>query len=238
MDNLSDNQTEPAKPDVIFARKNFFQTKKGISILATSLAVVIFLGLTFALNYTDIISIPNLGFLPKKTKTILTGTPVQITLLPENYGFQAGELTLSCPVESAFCESQQLTSLGKNPAVGYQGAFQSSVLNLVKVESLENIGVLTNQQTGKKYFYESIVSKNGDSCYTIAYTLPSDATFGDILSLPLVDKNTPIATLGEQKFQISGQQFSVVIQVRNTPMDPGIPCSLIRKSPEFFKAFD
>lgn len=221
MDDLSDNQNEAPEPTIVIAKKNFFQTKKGLSIMITALAVAIFLGVWFVLN----------------PKTNLTGTPIKITLLPENYGFRAGELTMDCPVESAFCSSQKLVSVNKADAVAYKAASGSAVLNLKEVPSLENIAVLTNTQTNKKYFYESVVSSNGKSCYTIAYTLPSDATFGDLLSLPGGGSDTTIATLGAQKIQVNGEESSVIIQVRNTPMDPGVPCSLIRKSPEFFTNF-
>lgn len=175
-------------------------------------------------------------FLIKPVPPNLTGIPVQITPA-ENYGFTAGDLTLSCPLESNFCASQKLISLNKNPAVSYLGSSGSSVLNLVKVPSLENIGVLENKQVGKKYFYESIVSKTGNSCYTIAYTLPLDATFGDLLNLPFLGENVPIATLGTKTFKVEGDEVNVIIQIRNTPLDPGVPCSLIKKSPEFFKSF-
>lgn len=228
MDNLSNNQTEASQPTVVFAKKNFFQTKKGISIAITALAVVIFSGIVFVLNFQGTAIFP---------KTNLTGQPIGITLLPENYGFRAGELTLDCPVESIFCSSQKLISLNAFDAVSYAAGSDSTVLNLKEVPSLENIAVLTNLQTSKKYFYESVVSSDGKSCYTIAYTLPADATFGDLLSIPGRSDAT-IATLGSEKILINGEESSVIIQVRNTPMDPGVPCSLIRKNPEFFKVFD
>lgn len=215
------------EPTVQIVQKSFFQTKKGMAVLALSLAIVIF----------SIIAIGVLTFLPKNKAVNLTSTAVKITLIPEDYGFKAGDLTLSCPVESAFCQSQKGFSLNNNSQVSYQAASNSAVLNLTKVESLENIAVLENKKIGKKYFYESTVSKDGQSCYTIAYTLPQDATFGDILSLPAV-KNAKIATLGSKTFAIEGDQANVIIQVRNSPIDPGTPCSLIRKSPDFFKAFE
>ncbi|MDO8618382.1 MAG: hypothetical protein Q7R49_00390 [Candidatus Daviesbacteria bacterium] len=166
----------------------------------------------------------------------LTGTPVKITLTPQNYGFKAGDLTLPCPVQDKFCPSQKLVNINQSSAVSYKAASQSGVLNLTKVQSSQNIAVSENQD-GKKYFYES-VAKDADSCYTIAYTLPSDAVFGSILDSSVLNSGSKIATLGSNTFNIEGQDVNVLIQVRNTPMDPGLPCSLIKKSPDFFKAFN
>lgn len=227
MDGTELNNPE-LQPTVQIIKKSFWQTKKGMAILALGLAIVIF----------SLLAIGGLIFLPKKPAVNLSSTPVKITIIPENYGFKAGSLTLSCPVESAFCNSQKevLLNNNNNSALSYKAASESAVLNLTKVESIENIAVLENKKTGKKYFYESTVSKDGSSCYTIAYTLPQDATFGDILNLPAV-KNAKIATLGTKTFEIEGSQANVIIQVRNSPIDPGTPCSLIRKSPEFFQAF-
>jgi len=225
------------KPTVLIMQRSFFKTTKGKTILATIIALVIFAILAIGLNYLDIISIANLPFLPKRPLVDLTGVPVNITLTPQNYGFKAGSLTLSCPVDNTACPSQKLVNLNGSSAVTYKAASQSSVLNVSEVSNLENIGVSENKKTGKKYFYESVV-KDQNSCYTIAYILPDDAVFGAILDLPILNAGSKIATLGSKTFQIEGENVNVLIQVRNTPMDPGIPCSLIKKSPDFFKAFN
>lgn len=164
-----------------------------------------------------------------------TGTPVKITLLPQNYGFKADNLILPCPVQDKFCPSQKLVNINKSSAVGYKAASQSSILNLVKLQNSQNIAVSGNQN-GKKYFYESI-AKDKNSCYTIAYTLPSDAVFGSILDSSVLNSGSKVATLGSNTFNVDGQDVNVLIQVRSTPMDPGLPCSLIKKSPDFFKIF-
>lgn len=164
-----------------------------------------------------------------------TGTPVKITLIPQSYGFKADDLTLACPVQSEFCPSQKLININKASAVGYKAASQSSILNLVKIPNSQNIAVSENQD-GKKYFYESI-AKDKNSCYTIAYTLPSDAVFGSILDSSVLNSGSKVAFLGSNTFNVDGQDVNVLIQVRSTPMDPGLPCSLIKKSPDFFKAF-
>lgn len=214
------------EPIVIIAQKSFFQTKKGKALLATIIALVIFVILAIGLP-----------FLLKKPVTDPSGIPVKITLIPGNYGFKAGTLTLSCPVDSASCPSRKLVTINNSSAVTYQAASQSSVLNVSELPNLENMAVSENTKTGKKYFYESVV-KDQNSCYTIAYTLPGDAAFGAILDLPVLNTGSKIATLGSKTFQVERQDVNVLIQVRNTPMDPSIPCSLIKKSPNFFKAFN
>ncbi len=230
--------TESSKPTVIYKPKGFFESAKGKTILATGLGIILFVILLISLNYFDIVSVSQLSFLPKRPNMSITGTPIKITLVPENYGYRAGDLTLNCPVESEFCPSQKLVSLNKQDSVLYKANPGSTVSASIKIPSLENIGVSEDRKKGKKYFYESVVSKDGVSCYTIAYTLPSDATFGNILNLPILNETSRIATLGTKTFQIEGEEANVIIQVRNTPMDPGVPCSLIKKSPEFFKAFN
>lgn len=236
---MDGQQTNPLpQPDVqIMQKRSFIQTRKGKSILVTAIAIIIFLLLAVGLNYFDIISIANLPLLPKRPITSLTGNPVQLTLIKENYGFKAGNLVLPCPVEGTFCTSRKLVNFNNISAVAYKAASRSSVLNVSKLDSFDNIAVSTNKKAGKKYFYESVV-KDQNSCYTIAYTLPSDATFGNIISLPILNSASKIATLGSGTFTVEGEDVNILIQVRNTPMDPGIPCSLLKKSPDFFKAFD
>lgn len=226
------------KPDVMVKQKNFFQTRSGISLITSLGGILLFVILIVGLNYFNIISPVQLAFLPKKGVDFsATGTPLKITLVPENYGFKAGDLTLNCPVESSFCQSEKLINLDKKDTVIFKAASGSAVSSLTQIPSLENIAVSANQQTGKKYFYESIASKDGVSCFTIAYTLPQDATFTNILDINSLLKEKKVATLGSDTFQVGQIDANVLIQIRNTPMDPGKPCSLIKKSPEFFKAF-
>lgn len=234
MDGSDDQEIE--KPMVQVFNKGFFETIKGKLVLATGAGVMLFVILVVSLNYFDVISSSRLAFLPKKA-TDLSSTPVKITLIPENYGFKAGELTLNCPVESAFCNSQKLIQLDTKDAVAYKAASGSAVLNLSDIATLENIAVLENKQTGRKYFYESSISKDGKSCYTITYTLPDDAIFQNILDLEFLNNKGAFANLGSQTFKIEGSELNVLIQVRNTPIDPGVPCSLLKKSPEFFQNF-
>lgn len=221
------------KPNVQIIQGNFWVNKKVKIALVFGFIALLSL---IILNYFNFISLPVL-FLPKANPTNFNTNPVKVTLIPENYGFKAGELTLSCPIESAFCNSQRLININQNSAVSYKAASNSAVSSSLEINSLENIGVLENKKTGKKYFYESTVSKDGKSCYTIAYTLPQDATFKNILDLKTLMEYKKFATLGSQTFKIEGTEANVLIQVRNTPMDAGTPCSLIRKSPEFFKFF-
>lgn len=225
------NQPE-IKPNVQIFQKSFFQTIIG-KIMAVFLGILILMGVVFSVNYFNIFSPPQLSFLPKNTQTNFTSTPVQLSLIPQNYGFKAGQLTFSCPVDTPFCQSGKLI----NSSVGYKAASNSAVLNQVSIKNLQNIGVLTNKQTGKKYFYESTISKDGKSCYTIAYTLPLDATFQNIANLDLLNNKGEIATLGSGTIKIEGQEVNILIQVRNSPIDPGIPCSLLKKSPQFFQQF-
>lgn len=222
---------DPAQPTYQVIKKSFFETNKGRLVLATASAVVLFVILIAVLSYKDII---NLSSPFKKPSSLATSTPVKITL-SDNFGFKAGELTLDCPVESSFCASRKLAETDNK--VVYKAASSSGVLNPLSVATLENIAVSVNEQTGKKYFYESTVSKDGQSCYTVSYALPLDAEFGDLLSLTTLQKDAKIATLGSQTFQIEGEEANVLIQVRNTPMDPGAPCSLLKKAPEFFESF-
>ncbi len=230
-------QNQPQdKPDLPLAQKSFFQTKKGLSVLASILGLIVFTLLIVGLNYYDVVSLSRLPFLPKRPPVNLSSTPVKITLIPQNYGFKAGELTLNCPVESAFCSSKRLVSIGKKDAVSYKAASGSSVLTLVKLPDLENIAVLTNPALGKKFFYESVVSKDGKSCYTISYTLPSDANFANLFDLKSINESK-IAILGNGTFEVENETSNVLIQVRNTPQDPGKPCSLLKKGPDFFKNF-
>ncbi len=231
-----DDEDTP-KPEVVFKQRNFFQTKKGITLLTTFGGILFFVILVISLNYFDIISPVQLSSLPKKPVNYsATGTPLKITLVPENYGFKAGDLTLNCPVESSFCPSQKLTNIEQKDTVSYKAASGSAVSNLTPPSSLENIAV-TTKKDGKKYFYESVVAKDGTSCFTIAYTLPQDATFTNILDIGSLLKNQKVATLGSDTFQVGGTDANVLVQIRNTPMDPGTPCSLIKKSPAFFNNF-
>ena len=219
-------------------KKSFFQTKKGQSVLAAALAVILFTLIALGLNYFNLINLSRLTFLPKKGPVVLTGTAVNISLLPQNYGFRVGDLTLNCPLQSTFCNSQKLTSINKADVLLYKANPGASVSASIKVPDLANIAVGEDKGKGKKYFYESVVSKDGASCYTISYTLPSDATFGDILSLPNMEKAQVFAILGKNTFTVGRNEANVLVQVRNTPIDHGIPCSLIKKSPDFFKAFN
>ncbi len=211
------------KPEVLVKPKNFFQTRAGISLISSLGFILLFIIVVISLNYF-------------KT-TNLSGTPLKITLVPENYGFKVGDLSLNCPVESSFCKSQKLINLSKKDTVTYKAASGSAVSSLITIPSLENIAVSEDRKKQKKYFYESVVTKDGKSCYTIAYTLPSDATFSNILDIDSLLKNKKVATLGSDTFQVGADEANVLIQIRNTPMDPGIPCSLIKKSPAFFNNF-
>lgn len=233
---MNGDDDQKIEPTVQIVKRTFLQTTKG-KVAGVAVLLLILSASVFSLNYFNIISPSQLSFLPKSSQTNFTSSPVHVSLIPENYGFKAGELTLSCPLDSPFCKSQKLVQVKDNTAVAYQAASQSGVLNLIRVSNLENIAILENKKEGKKYFYESIVSKSNDSCYTIAYTLPDDASFGNILNLDFLKENLPFAKLGTKSIEFNGQEVNVVIQVRNSPIDPGIPCSLIRKSPEFFKAF-
>src|SRR3990167_7963008 len=212
-----DETSEGNKPTYQIVKKGFLETIKGRIIFSICIGLLAFVGLIGILSYFDIISL--------KPPTNLTGQPLKITLLKANYGFKAGELTFTCPVESAFCNSQKLVKIDNKDTVSYKTASGSAVLNLTQIHNLENRAVLTNREKGKKYFYESIVSEDQKSCYTIAYSLPLDATFGDLLNLQSLNKNQPFATLGEQTFEVEGTEANVLIQIRNTPMDPGVPCS-------------
>ena len=158
------------EPKVIFSGQNF--PDRGIKIAAMIL-LLFFLGLL--LNYFHVISLP----LSRKSAGKII--PPQLS---ENYGFKTGNLTIPCPVQDIFCANQNLFQLENGPAVGYKADPHSPVSSHLNVGSLDNIAVLDNLQTGKKYFYESIFSQ--DSCYTIVYTLPADSTFADITSLPSV----------------------------------------------------
>lgn len=223
---MDGNNQAVDQPTVQIFRKSFFNTKKGKAVLILCISIILFVILIVILNYFNVMS---------KKATSLSYTPVKITLISENYGFKAGELTLDCPVESAFCKSQKLINLRNIGTVGYKAASKSAVLNLTKISHLENIAVLTNKQASKKYFYESVISKDGKSCYTIAYTLPEDVTFQNILNLESFNNKGAIARLGSATFEAANEEANVLIQVRNTPMDPGKACSLIQKSPEFFE---
>lgn len=215
------------EPVVQIVPQSFFNTKKGKRVLTAVVAIIILTILAIGLQ-----------FMPKKPAVIdPLGVPVKITLTPENYGFKAGNLALPCPVESAACPTQQLISINNLSAVIYKTASGSSALNVSKLSNLENIAVSDDKKTGKKYFYES-VAKDQNSCYTIAYTLPDDAIFGAIMDSDILETASKIATLGTKTFQAEGKDANILIQVRNTPMDPGIPCSLLKKSPDFFKAFN
>lgn len=224
-----DETPESIKPTYQIVKKGFFETTKGRIIFSICIGLLGFVGLISILRYFDIISL--------KPPANLTGQPLKITLVSENYGFKAGELTFDCPVESAFCNSQKLFKRDNKDTVSYQAASGSAVLNLVKIPGKENVAAIENQQTGKKYFYESVISEDQKSCYTIAYTLPIDATFGNILDLEALNKKGSFATLGEQTFEVEGGKGNVLIQIRNTPMDPSAPCSLLKKTPEFFEQF-
>lgn len=213
----------PAQPTVQIIKKSFLETKIGKALLIC-ISITLFIIFIVGLNYFNVLS-PN-----------ISGTPVKITLVPENYGFKAGELTLGCPVESAFCKSQKLVNLQNIDTVAYKAASNSGVINVTEITSPDNIGILTDRKAGKKYLYESIVSADGASCYTIAYTLPQDAVFQNILDLEIINKGH-LAILGSKTFQLEGRDANVLIQIRSTPMDPGKACSLLQKSPEFFKNF-
>lgn len=211
------------EPTVQIVQKGFFETRKGQLLLTIGIGVILFVILVFILNYFNVMA------------PALTGTPLKITLVPENYSFKAGELTFNCPVESIFCGSQKLVKIDNKDTVSYKAASDSAVLDLNQVSNLENIAVLTNKEVGKKYFYESTISKDGRSCQTISYTLPDDAIFTNILDLKSFLEGKRVATLGSKLFEIEGEDANVLIQIRNTPMDTGVPCSLLKKSPEFFK---
>lgn len=213
------------QPTVVLAQKSFLQTRLGKIIVLSILSLGVFVALVFTLNYSNI-----------QTQTDPIENPVRITLI-ENYGSRVGGLTLSCPVESIFCNTQRLINLDNKDTISYKASPESVVLNILEIQNLENIAVLEDRKIGKKYFYESVISKDSKSCYTIAYTLPKDASFENILDLNTFLEEKRIATLGSQTFKIEGEEANVLIQVRNTPMDPGTPCSLIQKNPEFFKKF-
>lgn len=211
-----------SEPKVIFSRQNFLASF-GIKIAA--MILLIFLA-GLLLNYFHVISLP----LPRQQSRKII--PPQLS---ENYGFKTGNLTIPCPVQDIFCASQNLFQFESGQAVGYKTDPNSPVFSHVNVKSLDNIAVLDSPQTNKKYFYESIFSQ--DSCYTIVYTFPADATFGDITSLPFSTSQKILAILGIEFFAVDGQNLNVIIQVRNDPVDTESQCSLIKKHPDFFKTF-
>lgn len=200
------------EPEVII-QKSFFQTTKGKAILVLGILLVA----GGALGITVLF----------RSRPSSETSAVQITP-SANYGLSFKELTLSCPVESLYCSSQQLVKIKGESATTYQVASQSAVLNLVNVPK-ENIALGRDKQTGKKRFFTSTPSVKQDKCYIIFYTLPQDATIGDILSLPIFEQNKPIA--------IVNPNSEIAIQVRSSSFDPQRKCSLERKSPDFFKNF-
>lgn len=220
---------------VTIVQRNFFKTLPGQLIVIISSILLVFVILVTILNYFNFISPSFLSFLPKRSIDI-TLKPEKITLT-ENYGFRAGVLTFSCPVDSSFCNSQKLLNINSSDAVSYKASSSSAVLNVTKTPTLDNIAVLADKEKGKKYFYESVISKDTNECYTIAYTLPYDAQFGNILSEDILKEGSKIAALGEGTFTSGDEDVNVLIQVKSQPIDPGVPCSLIQKSPEFFQNF-
>lgn len=209
----------------VFLHQSFLKTKKGKIILVAIIAVLILTILATKFSY-----------LFKKTVSNPLGTPVKITVAPDN-GFKAGNVTFPCPAESAACSTQQLVDFGNSSAVIYKTSSGSGALNVAKLADLENIAVSQDQKTGKKYFYES-VAKDADSCYTIAYTLPEDAMFGAIRDPKILETASEIATLGPKTFQYGGKDTNILIQIRETPLDQDGTCSLLKRSPDFFKAFN
>ncbi len=233
MDTLTE-EPEIAKPDVKYKQASFFETKKGKVTIGSSILIIILFILTLISNYSGFIALP---FLPQ-SDTTKYGKSVPIKLDSTTFGFSAGELVLKCPVDTAACNTQKSQSFESKSILTYKAPVATKIYASGQIKNSQNIAVSEDTQAGKKYFYESVASKDGKSCYTIAYTLPSDAKFGNILDLNALLTDKKIATLGNQTITINNEEANVLIQVRNTPIEEGVePCSLLTKSPEFFKSF-
>jgi hypothetical protein len=120
-------------------------------------------------------------------------------------------------------------------AIIYRAASGSAVAPPTQIPSIENIALVFDEKNNKKYFYQSYLSKDVRSCYTLSYTLGGDASIANILAPEIINKTGTIATLGNTTFIIEKEEANLMIQVRSTPLEKGEnPCSLQKKPAEFF----
>lgn len=143
------------------------------------------------------------------------------------------KLNLNCPVDNQFCNTKKDLTFDNGAAFTYQAASGSSVMTNLKIMGPNNIALLYNQQTGEKKFFESTLKDN--SCYTVIYTIPSDAVFANILDVPINLVQRVIATLGSKLLDVDGQNVNVIVQVKQTAPDLSGTCDLSNQSPEFFQ---
>ena len=172
------NLSAPA-PKVEIVSNSFLQSTQGKLITIIGISILLFILVIIILNYLRVISLTQLSFLPKKSVST-TSKLIEVPITPEAEGFRAGELTFKCPLESKFCSSSKLQNTNSSYSISYKASSSSAVLNITKIPSLDNIAVSVDEKAGKKYFYESVLSKNTSECYTILYTLPYDAVFANI----------------------------------------------------------
>ena len=202
------------KPTVQIINPHFWQTKKGLSFLAASLALIIFVILLILLNYLDILLLP-FGFLPQK-------------------------LIISCPIKNADCGKNQTITLNNYPAIGYKVASSSSIVTPIKIVDTKQFASSPFRKEDPIGLYQSFIL--GDNCYTITYTVPYDSDIAKITKLPL-NSGTSIINLGSESIQISSQSLNLILQIQKRPVNQNAKtdaqkCHVYNIDPKNFGTFE
>ncbi len=207
----TDYQNQPA---VLIIHPHFWQTKKGLSIFATILAVIIFLILLIFFNYLDILLLP-------------------FTFLPQKF-------IISCPIKSNDCGKSQTITFNNYPAIGYKIATSSSIVTPVKIVDTKQFASSPFRKEDPIGLYQSFIL--GGNCYTITYTVPFDSNIAQITKLPL-NAGTSVITLGSESIEINSQRLNLILQIQKRPVNQNAKteaqkCPVYNIEPKDFGRFE
>lgn len=203
MTDFLDQDKPLAEPEVQIIHKGFLHwIKENRTIFAASLVVIIIIG-TFLLSFFNIISLQNTLYLFKNQPN-----PTSKYVIPAKFD-------VTCALPDGSCLKQISVKYKTDPA---------SIAKLPSGTQVKSIAPVIDSQ--------EFISPHGDNslkgvrqtysqqenCYTVTYTLPTDAIINTITFLPFA-QGSVIATLGEKLYSLSGYQANFIIQVQKMPLE-------------------
>lgn len=201
---MDDSEENIPVPKVEYIRKTFFETTLGKALIfALIFGSIIIL---FVLDFFNIISI-----IPKNQKEQIQNSTIK-------------NLNLLCPVAGFDCGKTKPVKINNQPATGFELPKQSKVISPIAVADVKQFIQSPFQPKSPVGLNQSFVA--GDQCYTITYTVPSDANISTITTLPLLG-GFQLIILGSDFLNIeNSKDLNLAIQLQRRK----IPSSDLKKS--------
>lgn len=219
MDGLPENQPNPFEQ-----KKNALLEGVEFGLGGILLGIGTFFLMLFVLNYFNIVSLsqvfPNqLSWLPHRGVPSGTPpTPIQSGPTPT-----PTKLSLSCPVQKEFCNTSKITKYKGDPALAYNIASGSSILNAAQIKNSDDFDIFENPVRNTKLLYAS--TQAGNTCYMISYIIPPDSTFNVGGSFP-VSVGQDIGSVSASTLSTDeGTTANLILLVKRIT-DPQVQCTV------------